>query len=114
MKGHTETPWSIQPFAVDHKLRATCGIYDADHRPIAMAHPHDSQKRWEANARFITTACNHFEEMYEALKAIERLSAGWDDLGSTGPRHPLSWETVGRLALDIARSLLSRIEADHD
>lgn len=70
MKGHTETPWSIQPFAVDHKLRATCGIYDADHRPIAMAHPHDSQKRWEANARFITTACNHHDELVRELKKV--------------------------------------------
>jgi hypothetical protein len=37
---------------------------------------------------------------------IVALSAGWDEDGSTGPRDPLSWETVGRMAMDYARAAL--------
>ncbi|MHB9021329.1 MAG: hypothetical protein ACYC3A_05840 [Halothiobacillus sp.] len=33
---------------------------------------------------------------------IVSLSAGWDEHGSTGPRSQLSWESVGRLAMDIS------------
>ena len=38
---------------------------------------------------------------------IAALSAGWDEDGSIGPVDPLSWESVGRLALDYARAALS-------
>lgn len=37
---------------------------------------------------------------------IIALSAGWDEHGSIGPRGPLSWESVGRLAMDISRAAL--------
>ena len=39
------------------------------------------------------------EEVQKWLKEIEALSAGWDEDGSTGPRIPLSWESVGRMAM---------------
>lgn len=40
------------------------------------------------------------------LQAIVALSSGWDEHGSLGPRPPLSWETVGRMAMDYARAAL--------
>jgi hypothetical protein len=45
------------------------------------------------------------------LKQIEALSAGWDEHGSTGPREPLSWESVARCAMDIARFTLAELAA---
>lgn len=45
------------------------------------------------------------------LKEIENLSAGYDADGSTGPRRPLSWESVGRMALDYARAALDGCRA---
>lgn len=50
------------------------------------------------------------------FKYIADLSNGWDEDGSTGPRSPLSWETVARIALDIARANLVRPPTDgpHD
>ena len=47
----------------------------------------------------------------EALREIVALSAGWDDDGSMGPRHPLSWESVGRMAMDYARAALAAPDA---
>lgn len=41
------------------------------------------------------------------LQKIVDMSAGWDDQGSTGPIAPLSWESVGRVSMDIARALLA-------
>ena len=41
-----------------------------------------------------------------ALQAILDLSAGWDEHGSTGPKVPWSWESVGRMAMDYARAAL--------
>lgn len=37
---------------------------------------------------------------------IVALSAGWDEDGSLGPQSPLSWESVGRMAMDYARAAL--------
>ena len=42
------------------------------------------------------------------LHDIVDLSAGWDQDGSTGPRPPLSWETVARMAMDYARAGLAK------
>jgi hypothetical protein len=49
-------------------------------------------------------------DLLEACQRIVDLSAGWNKNGSTGPRHPLSWESVGRVAMDYARYALSKIE----
>lgn len=40
------------------------------------------------------------------LQYIVEYSAGWDEKGSTGPKPPHSWETVGRVALDLAKAAL--------
>jgi len=48
--------------------------------------------------------------MLLALRLIAGLSAGWDDDGSTGPKEPLSWESVGRMALDHARAAIAKAE----
>ena len=41
-------------------------------------------------------------EMRAALMAIFDLAAGWDEHGASGPREPLTWESVARMALDYA------------
>jgi hypothetical protein len=46
------------------------------------------------------------DRLVKALGRIHALSAGWDDDGSLGPKSPLSWESVGRMALDYARAAL--------
>lgn len=48
--------------------------------------------------------------MVEAFKFIADLSAGWDADGSLGPKPPLSWETVARISLDVARSMVAQSE----
>lgn len=50
-------------------------------------------------------------DFIEALELIVNLSSGWDDEGSTGPVHPLSWESVGRMAMDYAKHALAKLEA---
>lgn len=40
------------------------------------------------------------------IEEIVALASGWDEDGAIGPREPLSWESVGRLALDYARAWL--------
>lgn len=59
----------------------------------------------EGAARSYTLAEEN-ERLRKAHAAIVDLSAGWDEDGSTGPRDPLSWETVGRLAMDYSRAAL--------
>lgn len=51
-------------------------------------------------------------KMKKALEFIATFSAGWDKDGCVGPKEPFSWETVGRISLDIARSTLIKIEAN--
>ena len=45
--------------------------------------------------------------MSTSVRWIVELSAGWDEDRSTGPRAPLSWESVARMAMDYARAALS-------
>jgi len=59
-----------------------------------------------ADLAAVVARCERVTEMEEMLKAIVDLSAGWDEDGSLGPRAPLSWESVGRVAMDYARSVL--------
>lgn len=44
----------------------------------------------------------------KAHREIVALAAGWDEDGAIGPRDPMSWETVGRLAMDISRYALTK------
>lgn len=53
----------------------------------------------EKDAQILALRERHFK--------IAALSAGWDEDGSIGPVDPLSWESVGRLSMDYARSALS-------
>lgn len=49
---------------------------------------------------------DEIEKLKKWHMEIVLLSAGWDEDGSTGPKDPLSWETVGRMAMDYARAAL--------
>ena len=48
------------------------------------------------------------EALVEALQHIAGLSAGWDADGSLGPKSPLSWESVARVSMDVARAALQK------
>jgi hypothetical protein len=48
--------------------------------------------------------------MREMCEAIVALSSGWDEDGSLGPSNGLSWESVGRMALDLARAAVTKAE----
>lgn len=48
--------------------------------------------------------------MLEARRNIIALASGWDEHGAIGPREPLSWETVARMALDYARAAIDAAE----
>lgn len=65
---------------------------------------------WRVNPPEISQA--QARALLEACKDIVALSAGWDENGSTGPRHPLSWESVGRVAMDYARYALKQVDKE--
>lgn len=46
------------------------------------------------------------EKARQVLETIVALASGWDEHGALGPREPLSWETVARMAMDYARAAL--------
>lgn len=52
----------------------------------------------------------NYEKIKMLLVAIVDLSEGWDEYGSTGPKKPFSWETVGRAAMDYAKAALEEID----
>jgi hypothetical protein len=39
-------------------------------------------------------------------RAIVDLASGWDEDGALGPKEPLTWETVARMAMDYAQAAL--------
>ena len=45
--------------------------------------------------------------LIERLNWIVNLASGWDEDGALGPKEPYSWETVARMAMDLARAALS-------
>jgi hypothetical protein len=49
-------------------------------------------------------------ELVMALCDIEALASGWDEDGALGPRAPLSWESVARMAMDFARAAFAKAE----
>ena len=54
------------------------------------------------------------EALRDKLQHIVGLSAGWDGEGSLGPREPHSWETVARMAMDLARAGLNDLAAQSE
>ena len=57
-----------------------------------------------------TDAQEELARLREALASIFGLSVGWDADGSLGPKPPLSWESVARIAMDVARNALIPID----
>ncbi|HEX8030309.1 MAG TPA: hypothetical protein VF491_17665 [Vicinamibacterales bacterium] len=55
----------------------------------------------------LTAVEQESERKDQILGEIVGLSFGFDEDGSLGPRPPLSWETVARVALDLARGALT-------
>lgn len=47
-------------------------------------------------------------DAHEALRAIVALAESFDAAGAMSPKTPLSWESVARIALDLARSVLAQ------
>jgi hypothetical protein len=77
--------------------------YVADPELVLTFANADEAKR--AEAIFNRLASENYM-LREYLGSILLYSAGWDESGSTGPKEPYSWETVGRVALDLARAAL--------
>ena len=48
-----------------------------------------------------------FSRLEKRLSDISDLAESYDEHGAVGPRKPFSWETVARLALDYARSVVT-------
>lgn len=51
------------------------------------------------------------ETLLKLHRAIVTLASGYDESGAIGPREPLRWETVARMAMDYARSAVAEVEA---
>lgn len=47
------------------------------------------------------------ERLRQWHREIVALACGWDEHGAIGPREPLSWESVARMAMDYAQAALS-------
>jgi hypothetical protein len=58
------------------------------------------------NARLMAAA----PEMYAACVRIRNLASGYDADGALGPVEPLSWESVARIAMDLAVAALAKAE----
>lgn len=114
---HTPTPWKIGAINNDPR-RGVVGetaIINSSAYCVAVAIPRGQHgdlapEITRANAEFIVRAVNCHEELVQALTHIASLSAGWDADGSLGPKPPLSWESVARLSMDLARAALAKAE----
>jgi hypothetical protein len=89
---HTDGPWGLSPVFDQN-------VYAADGISVALVMGDAADPEVVANARLIAAA----PDLLEVCDYITALSAGWDEDGSLGPREPLSWETVARMAMDVAR-----------
>lgn len=67
---------------------------------------HDMMKPWEK------ATLDYAQKHREACEQIVALSAGWDVDGSTGPKHPLSWESAARCAMDYAKYAIAATAAN--
>jgi len=74
MVEHTATPWEWDWQLKENSLEAKCGIRHFDGNiaySVARCPKYQSEQQWKADGAFIVKACNNFDEMYEALKAID-------------------------------------------
>jgi hypothetical protein len=108
VNAHTPGPWYAlgQSVNVDRPgLDGLASVAKAHQRrgvssvPIAKAEA-------EANARLIAAA----PDMLKAHEWIAALASGWDEDGALGPKEPLSWESVARMAMDYARAAIAKAE----
>lgn len=58
-------------------------------------------ENWKANARFIVTACNNYNDLLEALERIERVEDDYSDNGHGAAR--LLIKKIARAAIDKAK-----------
>ena len=63
-----------------------------------------------ARRDYVIRAVNSFDDMLAAHEQIIALASGWDENGAIGPKEPLSWESVARLAMDIAQAAKAQAE----
>ena len=47
-------------------------------------------------------------DMLAAHREIVSLAEGWDEDGATGPKPPLSWESIARMAMDYAQDAIAK------
>jgi len=73
MAEHTALPWEWDWKLKENSLEAECGIRHFDGNmaySVVRCPKYQSEQQWKADARFIVTACNHFEEIKETLKEL--------------------------------------------
>lgn len=101
---HTPGPWKLEP--------EIYGIDIVSHDDICIAEVpglgrHDEQfevKNWhQANAAFIVTACNSFDQLVDALRAAQEAFFSDEPIGADVRRN-LQWEAKSkvRAALSLA------------
>jgi hypothetical protein len=65
-----------------------------------------SEAQAQDHARLIAAA----PDLLAAHHWIAALASGWDEDGALGPKYPLSWESVARMAMDYARAAVAKAE----
>ena len=106
-KEHTALPWEIMTPA--DTTDGLARFVRTERKGAIVECRYDGyidKEEAEANARFIVTACNHFEEMYEALKAIAMCGFKRED-GKTWAKCSPNDDDLER-----AHALLTRIEGE--
>ena len=105
MMEHTALPWEWDWNLKPDSLETECGIRHFDGNmaySVARCPKYQAEQQWKADARFIIKACNHHEELVEAVRAIDKA-----DDAPVGKRLA-AYEKAALLC----RALLSKIEAN--
>lgn len=83
---------------------------------VAGSERYSPVEQWRAEAEINRQAWLKSQalvaDLLAALKAISDLASGWDADGALGQRAPLSWESVARMSMDIARGVIAKVEGD--
>lgn len=104
---HTPGPW---------KVDGRAGIYQHDivgpnGEDIGYANPSDgadesTEYPVDANARLMAAA----PDLLDVLKQIASYEGDGDKDGMFLPKPPYSWETVARIAVDLARAAIAKAD----
>jgi hypothetical protein len=108
---HTEGPWKVVADDDCPDDQASLVVQQSrDHGAIIArldrrndGHIGYIRRNWD-DAHLIAAA-PYMLRMHEEIAA---LASGYDEEGALGPRDPLTWETIARMALDYARAAIKQ------